>query len=126
MPEQDHRVGRRADYDAKKREAAARMRLEEGLTQQQIAERLGVSRGRIGKYLRDMGIRGAPANRSSPRRRDRLRLLHYASEAWDVMAREFELNELLDRYERAVAAAEQTGGNEPARDERSDGASQHD
>lgn len=107
LPEQDHKIGRRADYDATKREAAAKMRLEEGLTQDEIAKRLGVSRGRVGKYLRDMGIRGYPSQRSGPRKKDKLALLRFAAQQWDVLVREFDLNELLERYERTKKTTEE-------------------
>jgi transposase-like protein len=75
MPPKEPNPIRRRDFNREKREEAVRLYLDAGLTQEEIGEEIGVSRGRVGQYLRQMGVKQRYQFRKSARYRESLEVL---------------------------------------------------
>ena len=100
--EGDYKIGRRSTFMEERRELIREMYLEEGATDEEIAETAGVSRSLISRQRRGMGITSRPRPRTNVRRRDRMEVALFTAEKLGRGFSEFELQELIDEYERRV------------------------
>lgn len=95
MKDDDHKIGRRHDYNTERREAVRRY-IEENpaKTYEQVGEYFEVSRTIIQRYVRDLGLTRRPVHR---RVREKVDLLRYfIGSLPDMEQEEFEEKALLE------------------------------